>query len=305
MKCIIKQMLSVFLILSLLNMDGASASEFFSSSELFSYFLVENLGLMEVDMETDEVIIYDAYVDLRSIVTLDSGDLLLNTGYEIIRTDLLDHDETLFEISDPDSDVWIYHMKRFGNMIYFATTDFKIYEMEQDGTNQRALTDNAYLYDFTVNSTDLYFCDGTAMYMVDLNAEDCEPQILINDIVTAVESYDGKVYFVYGTNRALCRLGDSENLVTEIIHDGVRDFTLFADGKLIAYIDRTDSSLKIFEIESNSLVAKISAHCVDLAADGKELFFKTMQEGKKTGELTKYSIYEVGSDYTAVLIGDD
>ncbi len=305
------KILIVILALSLLSAPSAFAAkgEFFASSDLFLYFVVNNQGLMELDEETGETVMFDEYGEnIHSVVLLDSGDLLLNLDLgmrsEIIRTDLFGHEETLFTLSDVDDPEsgWIYHMRRFGDKIYVALSGGTIYEMDQDGSHRRKLTDDGYLFDFTVLGTDLYFCDGTALYRLDLQQEDSEPQVVVNEIVDAVEVYDGEIYFTYGKNRALCRLGEGENQAIELIPENVSDFTLYYGGKRVAYISRGDWKLRIFDLEAGSELMRFDVWCSDLAADGDTLYFKTIEEEGKNKD-QKYSVFKLADDGTAIPIG--
>lgn len=302
--------LIAFLALALLSAHSAFAvgGEFFASSDPFLYFVVNNQGLMELDEETGETVMFDEYGEnITSVVLLDSGDLLLNLDLgmrdEIIRTDLFGHEETLFTHSDPESG-WIYHMKRFGDKIYVAISGGTIYEMDQDGSHRRKLTDDGYLLDFTVLGTDLYFCDGTAMYRIDLQQEDSEPQVVVNEIVDAVEVYDGEIYFTYGKDRSLCRLGEGENQAIELIPENVSEFTLYYGGKRVAYISRGDWKLRIFDLEAGSELMKFDVWCSDVAADGDTLYFKTIEEEGEDKD-QKFSVFKLADDGTAIPIGGD
>lgn len=301
---ILRTLLAVFASIIFIGARCASADEFYASSEHFAYFIVENQGLMEVDLETDEAIIYDEYGgDIASIAMLDDGDILLNTRNEIVATDLYGNERVLFAIADPDS--WIYHMKRFGDKLYIATTDHKIYEMELDGSDLRELADNAYLLDFAVCDSKLYYCDGTAMYALNLLAEQSDTQIVIDDIVDAVEVFGGDVYFVRGIDRALYILDPNGEGHTQIISKGVRDFSVLPDGKHVAMIHRVDSSLRVLDTALGEEIVKIPGFCVGVVCDAHGLYIKIMETGEGFGDLSKYTIYRVNSDGSVTVIGDD
>ena len=128
--------LLVVFILLLASIQSASADEFFSSSESFAYFNVENKGLIEMDIETGEALLYDQYADITSIAVAPDGDLILNLRDRLVKTDLYKTEKTIFAVED---EAWIYHMKTFEGTLYVALTDGSIYSMQFDGTQFKAL----------------------------------------------------------------------------------------------------------------------------------------------------------------------
>lgn len=296
------RMLVVF-ILILTDLQYANADEFFSSSEYFAYFNVENKGLLEMDLETGEALLYNKYADIVSIAVAPDGDLILNLRYEVIKTDLYKTEDTIFEVEDKN-EAWIYHMKIFDDKIYVAMTNGSIYSMQLDGTECKLLADDAYLHDFVVCDTYLYYCDGTALYRIDVQRELSAPQMLVDDIVTAVEVYDGIIYFICGTDRALCSYKESIERVCSI-PEGIRDFALLSGGEKVAVVMRRDSSLKVFDIATGEECATVTDACVDIAADENGFYYKQMAEGIGFYDIAEYSVFMVNDNYTSILIGDE
>lgn len=297
---ILALMTAVFMLIA--GMQVAQADGFYASSDYFAYFSVGNKGLMELDLETDETILYAEYLDMRGLTIAPDGDLLINTGYEIINTDLYERQEKIFSL-DPEGYDHIYHTRIFDGLLYVAITDGRIYSMNSDGTDCRLITDDAYLYDFVVNGTDLYYCDGTAMYWLDLQNESPEPQIVVNDIVTYLDIHDGVVYFVFGTDHSLCALEDNGEF-THIIPRGVLDFAILPDGKRAAVIMKNDSSLKVVDIETGMDCAVVADECSDVAADENGFYYMTMQSAQKYNEYAVFSVHRVNEDYSSTTIGD-
>lgn len=177
--------------------------------------------------------------------------------------------------------------------------------MQFDGTQCRLLTDEAYLHDFVVYGASLYYCDGTALYRIDIEGELDEPEMMVDDIVTAVETYDGMLYFVCGVERALCSYEEGGAPV-RVIPAGIRDFALLSSGEQVAAIMKKDSSLKIFDLATGeALGATIVSACVDVAADENGLYYKQMTEGAGYYDVSEYSVFMVNDDYTSTRIGDE
>lgn len=290
-------------ILLLAGMQSASADEFFSSSESFAYFNVENKGLIEMDLETGEALLYDQYADITSIAVAPDGDLILNLRDRMIKTDLYKTENTIFAVEDED-EAWIYHMKVFDGTLYAALTDGSIYSMQFDGTQCRLLTDAAYLHDFVVQGASLYYCDGTALYRIELEGETGEPEMVVDDIVTSVEAYDGRLYFVCGKERALCSYEEGGETV-RILPEGIRDFAVLSGGEQAAAIMRKDASLKVFDLTTGEECASITDACVDVAADENGFYYKQMEEGAGYYDISEYSVFMVNDDYTSSRIGDE
>ena len=295
--------LLVVFILLLASIQSASADEFFSSSESFAYFNIENKGLIEMDIETGEALLYDQYADITSIAVAPDGDLILNLRDRLVKTDLYKTEKTIFAVEDED-EAWIYHMKAFEGTLYVALTDEGIYSMQFDGTQCRLLTEEAYLHDFVVQSTSLYYCDGTALYRFDIEGEPGDPEMVVDEIVTAVETYDGTLYFVCGKERAL-RSYEEGGAPVRVIPEGIRDFALLSGGEQVAAIMRQDSSLKIFDLAPGDARAAIASACVDVAADENGLYYKQMTEGAGYYDVSEYSVFMVNDDYAPTRIGDE
>ena len=295
--------LLVVFILVLTNIQYANADEFFSSSESFAYFNVENKGLIEMDLETSEALLYDQYADIASIAVAPDGDLILNLRDKMIKTDLYKTEDTIFAVEDKD-EAWIYHMKVFDGTLYAALTNGSIYSMQFDGTQCRLLADEAYLHDFVAYGASLYYCDGTALYRIDIEGELGDPKMVVDDIVTAVEVYDGILYFVCGAERALCSYEEGGALA-RVIPEGIRDFALLSGGEKVAAIMKKDSSLKVFDIATGEECATVTDACVDVAADENGLYYKQMAEGAGYYDVSEYSVFMVNDDDTSTRIGDE
>lgn len=295
--------LLVVFILLLASIQSASADEFFSSSESFAYFNVENKGLIEMDLETGEALLYEQYADITSIAVAPDGDLILNLRDRMIKTDLYKNEKTIFAVEDED-EAWIYHMKAFDGTLYAALTDGRIYSMQFDGTQCRKLTDDAYLHDFVVRGSSLYYCDGTALYRFDIASEPGDPEMVVDEIVTAVDVYDGTLYFVCGKERALCSYEEGGAPV-RIIPEGLRDFVLLSGGEKVAAIMRKDASLKVFDLTTGKEYATVADACVDVAADENGFYYKQMAEGAGYYDISEYSVFMVNDDYASTRIGDE
>lgn len=297
----LRKILPLLLCMSVVCLQDASAVDlFYTSSENFAYFIVENNGLMEMDLETGEALIYNEYIDIPSIALAPDGDILINTQDTIIKTDLYENTGTIFSLED-ETDAWIYHMKMFDGMLYVATTDEKIYSMQPDGSDCVQIAEDAYLLDYAVLGTDLYYCDGAALYWIDLQNESTKAQIVVNDIVDAIEIFGDTVYFTLGADRVLCTL-ESDGEYTPLPLQGVREFAILPDGERVAAIMRRDSSLRVFELNTGEECAVVAEDCftVAVAADEKGFYYKVMEERNYI-----YTVYQVNEDYSSTLIEEN
>ena len=255
---------------------------------------------MEMDLETGEALIYNEYIDIPSIALAPDGDILINMRYTIIKTDLYENTSTIFTIEN-EIEYWIYHMKMFDDVLYVATTDEKIYSMQPDGSDCVQIADDAYLLDYAVLGTDLYYCDGTALYWIDLQNESAKAQIVVNDIVDAIEIFGDTVYFTLGADRVLCAL-ESDGEYTPLPLQGIREFVILPDGERVAAIMRRDSSLRVFELNTGEECAVVAKDCftVAVAADEKGFYYKVMEERSYI-----YTVYQVNADYSSTLIEEN
>lgn len=297
----LRKILPLLLCMSVVCLQDASAVDlFYTSSENFAYFIVENNGLMEMDLETDEALVYNEYIDIPSIALAPDGDILINMRYTIIKTDLYENTSTIFTIEN-EIEYWIYHMKMFDDVLYVATTDEKIYSMQPDGSDCVQIADDAYLLDYAVLGTDLYYCDGTALYWIDLQNESAKAQIVVNDIVDAIEIFGDTVYFTLGADRVLCAL-ESDGEYTPLPLQGIREFVILPDGERVAAIMRRDSSLRVFELNTGRECAVVAKDCftVAVAADEKGFYYKVMEERSYI-----YTVYRINEDYSSTLIEEN
>ena len=192
-------------------------------------------------------------------------------------------------------------MKMFDDVLYVATTDEKIYSMQPDGSDCVQIADDAYLLDYAVLGTDLYYCDGTALYWIDLQNESAKAQIIVNDIVDAIEIFGDTVYFTLGADRVLCAL-ESDGEYTPLPLQGIREFVILPDGERVAAIMRRDSSLRVFELNTGRECAVVAKDCftVAVAADEKGFYYKVMEERSYI-----YTVYRINEDYSSTLIEEN
>ena len=300
MKKIYKVLLLILCMMPMCLQCASAVDLFYVSSDDFAYFIVENNGLMEMDLETGEALVYNEYIDIPSIALAPDGDILINMRYTIIKTDLYENTSTIFSLED-ETDAWIYHMKMFDGVLYVATTDEKIYSMQPDGTDCVQIADDAYLLDYAVLGTDLYYCDGAALYWIDLQNESAKAQIIVNDIVDAIEIFGDTVYFTLGADRVLCAL-ESDGEYAPLPLQGVREFAILPDGERVAAIMRRDSSLRVFELNTGEECAVVAADCftVAVAADERGFYYKVMEERSYI-----YTVYRTNEDYSSTLIEEN
>ena len=300
MKKIYKALLLILCMVPICLQCASASDLFYVSSDNFAYFIVENNGLMEMDLETGEALVYNEYIDIPSIVLAPDGDILINMRYTIIKTDLYENTSTIFTIEN-EIEYWIYHMKMFDDVLYVATTDEKIYSMQPDGSDCVQIADDAYLLDYAVLGTDLYYCDGTALYWIDLQNESAKAQIIVNDIVDAIEIFGDTVYFTLGADRVLCAL-ESDGEYTPLPLQGIREFVILPDGERVAAIMRRDSSLRVFELNTGRECAVVAKDCftVAVAADEKGFYYKVMEERSYI-----YTVYRINEDYSSTLIEEN
>ena len=300
MKKIYKVLLLILCMMPMCLQCASAVDLFYVSSDDFAYFIVENNGLMEMDLETGEALVYNEYIDIPSIALAPDGDILINMRYTIIKTDLYENTSTIFSLED-ETDAWIYHMKMFDGVLYVATTDEKIYSMQPDGTDCVQIADDAYLLDYAVLGTDLYYCDGAALYWIDLQNESAKAQIIVNDIVDTIEIFGDTVYFTLGADRVLCAL-ESDGEYAPLPLQGVREFAILPDGERVAAIMRRDSSLRVFELNTGEECAVVAADCftVAVAADERGFYYKVMEERSYI-----YTVYRTNEDYSSTLIEEN
>ena len=230
---------------------NAGFGQFVDQTDAFFYFAAGSNGLVEIDLETGEELVYEIATQVNSVYALDKGRLAIpDNNKTLCVTDLLRYNETI-ELIDDKADGNVMRLLIKDDVVYYATNGGALCAFSLGDHSIKTLIEDHWMRQFMVANEGIWLSDNAGLYLYAYDTG--QVKLMIDAPVGFIQRLHDKLYYSESLSGGLYTYDMHSGEIKKIWDGFAYEFIVNEGEETAAIIRRPYYDLVLLDMETSNI----------------------------------------------------